>query len=232
MNWQLSKIREYYRNKDQQTIDTEKLSKELIKQGIGSLRDSLKNINLKLPAGMIKKYKKSQFVSGSEENNTNNDTSSLTNKRSNTNNTNTNKTGKNKTRTSQSNVQTTTNQPTLGISEVQSFSTSSDNSEDGSGEVVEMVAKRELGVNELPIMRGKLVNPGIKSHGEKNNFGINKGKRENIQVLIQQNKALLEEIEVMVRDMPFFIKFDKATRLLLLENSVLKEYKRGEFVVK
>jgi hypothetical protein len=99
-----------------------------------------------------------------------------------------------------------------------------------------MVVKRDLGINERPIMRGNLVNPGIKNAGRgkdvKNNFGIKIGKRENIQVMIQNQKELLAELEVMVRDMPFFIKFDRATRLLLLENSILKEYNRGEFVVK
>lgn len=57
-------------------------------------------------------------------------------------------------------------------------------------------------------------------------------KRENIQSLLAQQESLLDEIEQMVREMPFFIKFDLATRKLLLRNAELREYKKDDFIIR
>lgn len=93
-----------------------------------------------------------------------------------------------------------------------------------------MVPKKDLVPGEQPWM--KIEGHKNNSNDVQNQTNLFQGKRENIQQLLIQQEQLLGEIESMVKEMPFFIKFDDQTRKLLLQNAELREYKKDEFIIR
>ena len=119
-------------------------------------------------------------------------------------------------------------QQVLGASEIDSVCTSQDeNWSKAQSSSIKMVQRKSLANNGRPLLRNRQskINYNIKDTNQYK-------RRVNVNSLFDKQTKLLEEIEDMVKEMPFFIKFDKETRLLLLENAELQQYARGDVVVK